>query len=62
MPDKPSAGRRVMIYIPADLLARWDAVPRFERSALVAEALRRMWATGAPREPKSKKSDDNPAA
>lgn len=36
-------GRRVQIYVPADLLEKWDALPRYERSAEVAKALRAWW-------------------
>ena len=36
-------GRRVQIYIPADLVERWDRLPRYERSAEVAKALRAWW-------------------
>jgi hypothetical protein len=36
-------GRRVQIYIPADLVKKWDALPRYERSAEVAKALRAHW-------------------
>ena len=36
-------GKRVQIYIPADLLDRWKALPRYERSATVAAALRKLW-------------------
>ena len=38
--DKPKTGRRVQIYIPSDLVDYWDSLPRYERSATVAEALR----------------------
>jgi hypothetical protein len=38
-------GRRVQIYIPGDLLEQWDALPRYERSAAVAAALRAWWET-----------------
>ena len=41
MSDKPKTGRRVQIYIPGDLVEYWDSLPRYERSATVAEALRR---------------------
>lgn len=44
MPNKKDkTGRRVQIYLPADLLAQWDATPRYERSAEVAAALREWW-------------------
>lgn len=36
-------GKRVQIYIPADLMERWEALPRYERSAEVAKALRALW-------------------
>lgn len=43
MSDTPKRGRRVQVYIPADLLTRWDQLPRYERSAEVANALRAWW-------------------
>ena len=43
MNDQPKRGRRVQVYIPADLLTRWDQLPRYERSAEVANALRAWW-------------------
>lgn len=36
-------GKRVQIYIPADLVKKWDEFPRYERSAEVAKALRARW-------------------
>jgi hypothetical protein len=36
-------GKRVQIYLPADLLGRWERTPRYERSATVAAALRMYW-------------------
>lgn len=36
-------GKRVQIYIPADLVKKWDELPRYERSAEVAKALRAWW-------------------
>jgi hypothetical protein len=41
-------GKRVQIYIPADLVEKWDALPRYERSAEVAAALRQRWGMEAP--------------
>jgi hypothetical protein len=38
-----SKGKRVQIYIPADLVKKWDTLPRYERSAEVAKALRAYW-------------------
>ena len=35
-------GKRVQIYIPADLIEQWDRLPRYERSGAVAAALR-IW-------------------
>mgnify|MGYP001616641830 CR=1 FL=1 len=37
-------GKRVQIYLPADLLEQWGKTPRYERSAEVAKALRAWWA------------------
>jgi len=37
------AGKRVQIYLPADLLEKWEDIPRYERSATVAAALRAFW-------------------
>lgn len=45
MTDQPKRGKRVQIYLPADLLERWGQTPRYERSATVAEALRAWWKT-----------------
>jgi hypothetical protein len=42
----PTKGKRVQIYIPADLVKKWDALPRYERSAEVAKALRAHWKIG----------------
>lgn len=49
MPDQPKRGKRVQIYLPADLLERWGQTPRYERSATVAAALREYWKNNAPR-------------
>jgi hypothetical protein len=38
-----SRGKRIQIYLPADLLERWNNTPRYERSAEVAIALRKHW-------------------
>lgn len=43
MTDRPRRGKRVQIYLPADLLERWEQTPRYERSATVATALRSYW-------------------
>lgn len=43
MTDRPKRGKRIQIYLPADLLERWEQTPRYERSATVATALRRYW-------------------
>lgn len=43
MTDQPKRGKRVQIYLPADLLEQWEATPRYERSAAVAKALRLLW-------------------
>lgn len=48
MPDQPKRGKRVQIYIPADLVERWDATPRYERSAEVAKGLRMLWGETTP--------------
>lgn len=45
MTDQPKRGKRVQIYLPADLLEQWEATPRYERSATVAAALRLFWDT-----------------
>lgn len=45
MTDQPQRGKRVQIYLPADLLERWERTPRYERSAEVAKALRQYWKT-----------------
>ena len=36
-------GKRVQIYLPADLVERFEQIPRYERSAEVARALREKW-------------------
>jgi hypothetical protein len=41
--DRPKTGKRAQIYLPADLLERWEGTPRYERSATVAAALREYW-------------------
>lgn len=46
MPKKDRTGRRVQIYLPADLLEQWERTPRYERSATVAQALRAFWGAG----------------
>lgn len=46
MPKK-RPGQRVQIYLPADLLERWKATPRYQRSATVAAALRQFWGIGS---------------
>lgn len=57
-----SKGKRVQIYIPADLVKKWDALPRYERSAEVAKALRAHWksetnvATNVAREDRSEET------
>jgi metal-responsive CopG/Arc/MetJ family transcriptional regulator len=38
-----TTGKRVQIYIPADLVGKWDRLPRYERSAEIAKALRQLW-------------------
>lgn len=43
MTDQPKRGKRVQIYLPGDLLEMWDRLPRYERSAEVAKALRQLW-------------------
>lgn len=43
MADQPKTGRRVQIYLPADLLERWERTPRYDRSKTVAAALRLYW-------------------
>lgn len=43
MTDQPKRGKRVQIYLPADLLVQWERIPRYERSATVAAALREYW-------------------
>ena len=45
MSDQPKRGKRVQIYLPADLLEQWERIPRYERSKIVAEALRQFWGT-----------------
>lgn len=47
MTDRPKTGKRVQIYLPADLLDRWESIPRYERSAAVAAALRLFWDTNS---------------
>lgn len=47
MSDQSGRGRRVQIYLPADLLERWEDIPRYERSKIVAAALRMFWGIGA---------------
>ena len=49
MSEQKKTGRRVQIYIPADLVAKWDALPRYERSAEVARALRQLWSSEEPK-------------
>lgn len=39
----PKRGKRVQIYLPVDLVERWEQTPRYERSAVVATALRKHW-------------------
>lgn len=41
--DQPKRGKRVQIYLPADLIEQWEKTPRYERSAIVAAALRAWW-------------------
>lgn len=36
-------GKRIQVYLAADLVEKWEATPRYERSAEVAEALRKHW-------------------
>lgn len=43
MTDRPKTGKRVQVYIPADLVEQWERTPRYERSAQVAKALRLFW-------------------
>ena len=43
MTDRPSRGKRVNIYLAADLVAKWDALTPTKRSAEVAKALRLLW-------------------
>lgn len=43
MTDQPKRGKRVQIYLPADLVEQWERTPRYERSATVAAALRAWW-------------------
>lgn len=51
-------GKRVQIYIPADLVEKWESLPRYERSAEVAEALRLKWGVKKPKmEPKNTSSE-----
>lgn len=40
-------GKRVQIYIPADLIEQWEKLPRYERSAEVAKSLRQLWGDNA---------------
>lgn len=50
-------GKRVQIYIPADLVEQWDRLPRYERSAEVAQALRAWWAVHTNTEKNTKGQD-----
>lgn len=43
MTNTTKRGKRVQIYIPADLVDTWESLPRYERSAEVAKALRQLW-------------------
>jgi hypothetical protein len=37
--DRPKTGKRAQVYIDARHRAWWDALPRYDRSRIVAEAL-----------------------
>lgn len=41
--DQHTRGKRIQIYLAADLVERWEQTPRYERSAIVASALRQFW-------------------
>jgi len=43
MSEPVRRGKRIQIYLAADLLDRWEKTPRYERSAVVAAALREYW-------------------
>lgn len=43
MPAEKKTGKRVQVYIPADLVDEWEQIPRYERSAEAAAALRAWW-------------------
>jgi hypothetical protein len=45
--NQSKTGRRIQIYLSADLIEKWDKLPRYERSAEVAAALRKHW-SGTP--------------
>lgn len=36
-------GKRIQLYLAADLVERWEQTRRYERSAEVAAALRKHW-------------------
>lgn len=44
--SQPKRGKRIQVYLAADLIERWEQTPRYERSAEVARALRKHWGIG----------------